>query len=198
VSVVVGFDTALTISGCARVDLGIGGSGQLEAIRWETWRARTPQPDMYTVLHTRRRIRIMLREILALVPDRFDLAVVEGPSMRSKHTPLADERSGLRWMLVDQLLARGEVVLVPPTTRAILGAGSGNADKQAVLAAVRDMVPAANVPDANVADAVALALAGAHSLGMPWPVDMTAKQVSAHAKVAWPMGLVGASAGQKG
>lgn len=185
-TVVIGVDSSLTISGCARVDLGVGDEGHLEPVRWETWRARAVKGDVVNVDTNRRRIRTMLREILAFVPDFFDIAVVEGPSMGSKFTPLADERSGLRWMLIDQLMPRGPVVLMPPTTRALLAAGAGNARKGAVLDAVRVMVPAAHVPDHNVADAVALAMAGAHHLGMPWA--LTEKQEAAFAKVAWPSG----------
>lgn len=188
-SVVIGIDSSLTITGCARVDLGVGAAGQIEALRWETWRARTVE-DGGTVLGMRRRIRMMLREILALVPDSVTLSVVEGPAIGAKHAALADERAGLRWMLIDQLLARGPVAIVPPKTRALLATGNGNADKRAVLAAIRDAVPAAHVPDHNVADGVALALAGAHALGMPW--ELTAKQISAHGKVPWPAESVAA------
>ncbi|MFF2631999.1 hypothetical protein ACFVR6_03860 [Microbacterium sp. NPDC058021] len=193
-STVLGFDTSLTISGCARADLGIGADGTLKAVWWETWRGRAAAAEVETVASTRRRIRVMLREILALVPVSFDLAVVEGPAMGAKYTPLADERAGLRWMLVDQLLARGPVVLVSPMTRQSLGFSgkiprgtTPTARKRLVTDAVRATFPGAHVPDHNVADAVVLAAAGAHALGMPWPVPMSAKQVSAHAKVAWPV-----------
>lgn len=113
--------------------------------------------------------------------------------MSAKHTPLADERAGLRWMLIDQLLPRGPVALVSPTAREVLAVGHGfprgtsqTARKKAVVAAVTAAAPGAHVPDHNVADAVALTLAGAHRLGMPWPAPMTAKQEKAHASVAWP------------
>jgi Holliday junction resolvasome RuvABC endonuclease subunit len=68
----------------------------------------------------------------------------------------------------------------------VLAAGRGKAKKPDVVAAVREMFPAANVPDHNVADGVALAGAGAFALGVRVPYS--AKQVSAHAKVAWPVG----------
>lgn len=194
-SVVVGFDTSLTCSGVARVDIGVGAAGQLEAVRWETWRARAPQPETSTVESERRRIRVMLREVLALVPDFVDLSVVEGPAPGGKFSGKADERAGLRWMLIDQLFARGPVVLVTPTIRAVLATGGGlrrrkdepaRAAKARVLEAVRASFPDAHVPNHDVADAVALAAAGAHALGMP--VDYSAAQKSAHAKVAWPGG----------
>lgn len=191
-SVVVAVDPSLTVSGCARVDLGAGADGQLEAVRWETWRARASAAEVETVASNRRRIRVMLREILSLVPDFFDLAVVEGPAMGAKFTPLADERAGLRWMLIDQLIPRGPVVVVAPSTRQSLACaekiprGTSQAKRKRIVAdAVRASFPDAHVPDHNVADAVAMAAAGAHALGMPMPY--TANQISAHAKVAWPV-----------
>lgn len=195
-TVVLGVDTSLTVTGCARVDLGVGAEGQLEALRWETWRARSVD-DGGTVLGMRRRIRVMLREILALVPEFVDLTVIEGPSMNAKHAALADERSGLRWLLIDQLLARGPVAVVPPATRELLAVGHGFARgtksavrKTAVVDAIRAAAPTAHVPDHNVADAIALALAGAHQLGMP--SRLNEKQAAAHAKVAWPADSVAA------
>ncbi|MEV8023702.1 hypothetical protein [Microbacterium sp. NPDC080220] len=192
--IVLGFDTSLTVSGCARVDLGVGESGQVEALHWETWRARASRPTDDSVLGERRRIRQMLREILALVPERFDLAVIEGPAPGGKFSGKADERSGLRWMLIDQLCARGEVVKIDPQTRAVLGSGRGvrrrknetaAQAKAFVLNAVRLLVPDANVPDHNVGDAVALAHAGAVALGLR--AEYSAAQTEAHAKVAWPV-----------
>lgn len=182
-SVVVGIDSSLTTSGCARVDLGVGESGQVEALRWETWRARAPKPLEETVESTRRRIRIMVREVLALVPDFVTLTVIEGPAF-SRLNGKGDERAAVRWFLIDQLLARGPVAVITPGTRALLAAGTGRAPKALVLSRVRAAFPQAHVPDHNVADGVALAAAGAHHLGMPWA--LTEEQETAFAKVAWP------------
>lgn len=189
-SVVLGVDPSLTISGCALVRFGESADAAVPL--WETWRGRAPKPELETVETTRRRIRIMLREILAFVPARLSLSVVEGPAMGAKHTPLADERAGLRWMLIDQLMARGPVVLVTPNSRQLLAhpdpipRGTTQAVRKGLVTeSVRAVVPDAHVPDHNVADAVALAAAGAHRLGLGMPY--TAKQVTAHAKVAWPV-----------
>lgn len=189
---VIGFDTSLTITGVAQVVLGIGSAGQVEAVQWLWARPRTTIAEDGTVLTTRRRQRQMLREILALVPDTFDLAVIEGPAMGyGKHSGLADERAGLRWMLIDQLLPRGPVVLASPSTRSILATDNGNAKKPEVHAAARELFPAAEIPATgagryDVADAVVLAAAGAHRLGMPWPTPLTKKQAGSHGKVPWP------------
>lgn len=189
-SVVLGVDPSLTISGCALVRFG----GQADAWgpSWETWRGRSAPADAVTAETSRRRIRKMLTEILALVPPRVDLSVVEGPAMAAKYTPLADERAGLRWMLIDQLLVRGPVVLVTPSTRqALTGVGkiprgtTPTARKRMVNEAVRAMLPGVHVPDHNVSDAVALAAAGAHRLGLLMPY--TDKQEKAHSNVLWPV-----------
>jgi hypothetical protein len=190
VTTVLGVDPSLTVSGVAMVAWQTG--MERPAPLWETWRGRGAAAETVTVESNRRRIRKMLTEILAFVPAKVDLSVVEGPSMGSKFTPLADERAGLRWMLIDQLMARGPVVLVTPSSRQVLAhsdpvpRGTTSAARKAlVLASVRGMVPDANVPDHNVADAVALAAAGAHRLGLRMPY--TAKQKTAHGKVPWPV-----------
>lgn len=177
-SVVLGVDPSLTVTGVALVEWR---EGYAEP-SWSTWRGRAVKPENSTVRASRRRARLMLTEILALVPERLDLSVIEGPSMRSRHAGLADERSGLRWMLVDQLMARGPVVLVSPKTRAKLATGNGNADKKQVLAAMRAALPGVRIPDDNVADGAALAVAGAHFLGLP--AGYVPEQDSAYAKVA--------------
>lgn len=181
---VLGIDPSLTTTGCALVEWHSG--TDFPDPSWSTWRARASKPEVESVASTRRRIRVMLREILAFVPPRIDMSVVEGPSIGSKHAALADERAGLRWMLIDQLFARGPVVIVTPATRSILAADNGRASKKVVHAAVQAMLPGVHVPDHNVADAAAMAAAGAHALGLVMPY--TGKQVSAHAKVAWPVG----------
>lgn len=189
-SAVLGVDPSLTVSGCALVEWYPG--TDFPDPDWSTWRARAAAPEVETAETNRRRIRLMLSAILATVPARLSLSLVEGPAMGAKHTPLADERAGLRWMLIDQLLARGPVVLVTPNSRQLLAhpdpiprGTKPAARKRLVLESVRSMVPGATVPDHNVADAVALAAAGAHRLGLVMPY--TAKQETAHGKVPWPV-----------
>ncbi|WP_374978141.1 hypothetical protein ACEYYH_10695 [Microbacterium trichothecenolyticum] len=192
--VVMGFDTSLSTTGVSRVDLERDAEGVLQAVEWFTARAIVKGPAPTSVARENRRLVQMISRTLAHVPRRVDLSVIEGPATRAKHSGKADERSGLRWMLINQLCARGPVVIVDPQTRAVLAWGKGmprrkkgetsDQAKAPVLAAVRAMVPAARIADHNVADAVALTYAGAHALGMP--ADYTAAQVSAHENVSWP------------
>lgn len=179
---VLGVDPSLTRSGCALVTWHPG--TDFPGPSWATWEGRASKPEVENAATMRRRIRVMLQQILAPVPVRLDLSVIEGPSMGSRHAGLADERSGLRWMLIDQLCARGPVVVITPGKRAVLAAGHGRAGKPDVLAAVRAMVPDARVPNHDVADAVALAAAGAYHLGLPMPYG--AKQEAAFQRVVWP------------
>jgi Holliday junction resolvasome RuvABC endonuclease subunit len=178
--IAVGIDPSLTCTGVAAVDPDISASG---GVGWFTNRART-EPCAETVAMTRRRLRLAAARTLALVPERFDVCVIEKPSERSQHGK-HNERVGLYWFLVDQLLPRGLVVAVGPKTRAKYATGNGNADKAEVLAAMRRLLPVSVVPDHNVADAVALALMGARYLRRPLDV-VGVKQEQAYAAVAWP------------
>ncbi len=196
-----GIDPSLTCSGVAMVTWHPG--TDFPDPSWQTWRGRAPKPEIDTVETTRRRIRVMLRESLAFIPAHVDLIVIEGASYGSRTgMSKAHERAGLWWMLTDQLLPRGPMVRVTPSQRAALATGRGGAGsrkvsareaKATVLARVRALVPAAHIPDHNVGDAVALAAAGAHALGLRMPY--TAEQEQAHGRVSWPVGSAGLLAG---
>ncbi|WP_345434808.1 hypothetical protein [Microbacterium gilvum] len=158
--------------------------------------APAPAGAEHPIAEERRRMRRMLTGMLVGVPAQVDLSVVEGPAIAGKFRGKADERAGLRWMLIDQLLARGPVAVVTPNTRELLAVGRGFARgtsqavrKGAVLDRVRATFPEVQIPDHNAADAVALAAAGAHALGMP--MTYSAKQISAHAGIAWPVKVAG-------
>ena len=122
---------------------------------------------------------------LAAVPAA--LVVVEGPSHGSRGgSPL--DRHGLWWAVGQELVARSVPVAVcAPATRARFAAGSGKADKAAVSAAVARLWPDLTISNADEADAVALAHAGAVRRG--WPVETLARHRDALAAVRWPAGL---------
>lgn len=188
-TVVVGFDPSLSCSGVAMVEFGPVLDG-CSPVEWQTWRARWRNGTPTTIAGERRRIRSQLAQMLEHVPAKVDLSVVEATAPNAKHSGKADERGGLRWMLIDQLLSRGPVALIDPSTRALLATGHGSrskigGDKKVVLAMVRSRFAGVQIPDDNVADAVALAEAGAAQFGLP--VTYVQAQISAHAKVAWPV-----------
>ncbi|MEQ6898981.1 crossover junction endodeoxyribonuclease RuvC [Microbacterium sp. KR10-403] len=173
-SLALGVDPSLTCTGVALIDTTTGDTS--------TWRVKTVSRGD-TLAAKRARLREAIAGILAPVPPRLGVTVVEVP--HSAHQFGAqNERIALYWWLVDQLMARGPVVEVAPSQRAKLATGRGNADKKAVLAAVRAAHPGVHVPDDNVADALAMADAGAHWLGATR--DYLPAQADVHARIAWP------------
>jgi Holliday junction resolvasome RuvABC endonuclease subunit len=180
--IVVGLDVSLTCSGVAIV----GGNQEQSGITTR----RVSSPDLGdSLLGVRNRIRVAVDGLLQVIPSRTSLIVIEKPlPARSGFASLQLERGALYWWLVDQLLPRCVVVPVHPKTRAKLATGNGNATKRDVRAAVRADFPGVQVPDDNVADAVALAVAGARSLGVSL-VEYSPAQLEAYGKVSWPEGM---------
>jgi Holliday junction resolvasome RuvABC endonuclease subunit len=174
----VGIDPSLSCTGLAIVDEHGG--------VW-TGRAKTDTVPM-VLTDRRRRIRLALSRILAQLPLTADLFVIEEPSQRSQMGNFND-RVGLYWLLVDQLLARGPVAEVNPLTRLVYATGSGasrKTSKAEVKAAMRALPLDAKVPDDNVADGLALALMGARYLGIPADGDLDQKHLRAMGTPSWP------------
>lgn len=177
--IVIGIDPSLTCTGITAIDG--------ESIR--TARSRTSPPADTSPREVRRRIRTSLRRTLDQLPipvvGQRMLFVIEGPAMASKFGQ-PHERAGLFWMLVDQLLARGEVVVVTPKGRAKYATGNGNAKKPDVVKAMRAAFPGVLIPDDNVADSLALALMGVRHLGRPLDGDLAKKHLEAMGAPSWP------------
>lgn len=174
--IVVGIDPSLSCTGIVTAD-DWGGI--------TTARAKTSTPPTSTLRARRRRARMALSRILAALPPHVDLFVIESPSPRSQHGSHND-RVGLYWLLVDQLLARADVAEVSPKTRAKYATGNGNSDKAAVKTAMRSAFPHVPVPDDNVADALALALMGLRHRGSPLDGELTQKHLDAMDAPSWP------------
>lgn len=171
--IAVGVDPSLTCTGVAVLDGG------------DVFTHRVKAPSQGSTLLARRgRIRHAIAGILAFIPARVDVTVIEIPNS-SKQTGAHGERMALYWLLVDQLFARGPVVAVAPSSRAKLATGNGRASKDDVVTALRVAYPDARIPDDNVADALALAWAGARAAGAPTP-PYNPGQEEAHARVSWP------------
>lgn len=174
-SVVLGLDPSLTCTGVALVDTVTG----------EVHTRRVIAANQGASLIARRnRIRKALDGILAPVPPRLAVTVVEVPHSRQQFGA-QNERVALYWMLVDQLIARGPVVEVAPAQRAKLATGNGRASKDDVVAAMTARHPGVRIPDDNVADALALADAG-----VAWATgDQTLfnpGQAETFGRLAWP------------
>lgn len=171
--IAVGIDPSLTCTGVALI-----GAGQVE-----TRRVMSPNIGA-TVLARRNRIRKAIAGILAPIPERVAVSVIEVPNS-AKQYGAHGERMALYWMLVDQLLARGPVVEVKPPQRAKLATGNGRADKHQVVDHMRAVFPDTRIADDNVADALGLAWAGAHWAHIPTP-DYLPGQAEAFARLDWP------------
>jgi Holliday junction resolvasome RuvABC endonuclease subunit len=171
--IAVGIDPSLTCSGVAIID----GNGAVITRRHKT------APAGKSLKARRGRLRDAVAGILKTVPAHVDVSVIEVPAFGRQFGALG-ERVALYWWLVDQLMARGPVVEVSPSQRAKLATGNGASKKPEVVAAMRDRFPSVWVPDDNVADALALAQAGAHWLS-PDSFPLTPAQSVAFARLDW-------------
>ena len=173
--IAVGLDPSLACTGIAIIE-----GGEVTTTR------RVISANQGTTLEARRgRLRKAISGVLVVIPARVDVTVIEVPHSRQQFGA-QNERVALYWWLVDQLLARGPVVEVAPSARAKLATGNGRASKDDVVAAMTAAYPDARIPDDNVADALALAAAGAHWLGDA-AAFYTPAHLQAHAKLAWPI-----------
>lgn len=174
-TVAVGIDPSLTCTGIAMIDTT---NGHVVTRRFKT------RPAGASLKARRNRLREAVAGILAPIPTRVVVSVIEVPAFGRQFGALG-ERVALYWWLVDQLMARGPVVEVSPSQRAKLATGHGNASKDDVVTAIRALFPDAWIPDDNVADAMALAWAGATWLGADMPV-YTPAQTDVFTRLSWP------------
>lgn len=173
--ITVGVDPSLTCSGMALIDT------RRQVVH--TWRAQTKRTGS-TLRDTRTRLRLAVARCMVHVPARVDVTVIEVPHSAHQYGA-QNERVALYWWLVDQFMARGPVVQVAPSQRAKLATGRGNAGKADVVAAVRDAFPDIKVPDDNVADALAMAWAGARRVDPAAVPEFTVQQMVAFRAVDW-------------
>lgn len=185
-TLVVGVDSSLTGTGRAVVDDG-------KPLGVNVLRSTGKRAD--TVPQRQQRIRDLADRVTGwgrtqLVADwpavgvvRPDLVVIEGPSHASRGGSPWD-RAGLWWAI----LVRWQgvpVAVVPPSCRAKWATGKGNADKAAVAAVAARLCPDVDLPSSDAADALVLALMGAHALGERPDLD-TAYRRDSLLKCEWP------------
>lgn len=180
--IVCGLDPSLTNTGIAVL---VNGAPLL--LRSEGH--RTPNGRSYN--HRSDRIVSQCRAVIAIIDhgldgDQPDLAVIEGPSY-GDNMPSNHDRAGLWWGLYSTLRARKvPVAVVAPKTLKSWATGTGNASKTLMASTVRAWWPAITIRNHDIADAAALALAGAHRLGDPIPFEPKQRQLDALDGVAWP------------
>ena len=173
--IVAGLDLSLT---CTGVTVVRDGWADLHQVRSAT-------PAVSDVLSVWERIRYSAIRVVRLVPEG-SLVVVEWASYASKFGQ-PDERNAHRWLVAGTLAQRGcQVVKASPKTRAKYATDDGNADKAAVLRAMRGRFPNLRIPDDNVADSLALAAMGARHLGEPIDGVPSKQQTEVMRSLRWP------------
>lgn len=135
-------------------------------------------------------VRYTVGKVLRFAPAAC-LSVVEAPILPRHGGGLALERAWLYGMLIDQLMLRGPVATVHPSTRALYATGYGKADKAQVVKAINAAFPDLGVKNDNIADGVALMAMGARWQGRPVDGQITSKQAKAMRSAHWPIGGTG-------
>lgn len=169
---ILGIDWSMTGTGLAWLSLD---SGVTDTCTIRTW------PDDGTVESIARRITHIADQIEAwgdLHAD--DLVVIEGPVTHAP-SPHRSKLLGGWWATAARVapLVDDPVLVVPPATRAKYATGKGNANKRAVLDAVRATYPQFTIRNDNEGDAVVLAAIGARVLGRPIDEGLPAANLSA-------------------
>lgn len=135
------------------------------------------------------RIVAQTRRVVRAVPADAELVVIEAMPPHMKPQPYLGDRWAVWFGIHSSLAPRVPVAVVNPSTRAMWATGKGNANKAAVVAAMRDLWPDAHIADDNEADALVLACVGAHRLGWSLPFEIKERHTSILADVAWPEGI---------
>lgn len=171
---VVGVDQSLTMTGLARID------GEQVTVH------RVSSGPAVGLQGTRDRIRYIVGQVLRFAP-RECFSVIEAPVIpHNQQGGAVLERAWLFGLIVDQLMQRGPVVQVRPSTRAMYASDNGAAKKPEVLAAMRAKFPSLTIRDDNEADALAMACLGARYLGHPIDGPITKKMQQAMTSTVWP------------
>lgn len=189
---VVGLDLSLTSTGIARLTI----TDAAEPSTWTTAVGETGS-ESATLAERWWRLDAQRSKVLSEV-GAADLVVVEGPAMASSHGQQHD-RSGLWWLILDDLIGRGlTVVEVPPLTLKVWATGSGatsGPNKVTKARVVREVrrdyghlfdIPSEAHGGSDIADAIALATLGAAHLGEPL-VEVPTSHLRALRKVRWPI-----------
>lgn len=128
-----------------------------------------------------------MRDVLG--GQQFDVAAIEGRAHGARYGN-PGEREALRQGIVAILrMRKTPMAFINPKTRALWATGDGNADKKAILAAVKSWWPGRHITDHNEADAFVLALMFAMKLGEPMPFEVTQRHRGGIEIGEWPIGI---------
>lgn len=170
----------------AGLDLSLTGSG-LAVLGDQGWRTRLIKSTGHlddSLQQRRARVHKMHQAIMDFVPEDVPVAV-EQPAYSASGGSHHD-RSGLWWLVVDELIGYGyRVVELAPQKPKKFTTGSGTASKMEVVAAAIKRYPTADIIDDNVADAVGLAAMLAANRGYFNVSDWPQKNLDAMKGIAW-------------
>lgn len=180
---VFGIDTSLSNTGIAEFH-------EDSELPWLTF-ATTPPAIPDDVEHNADRIRtaatLIYQKVAGQAIPRADVWIIfEGPAIGAINGK-PDERAGLRWYLTIAFRTAGyRVMFMPPATVKKYWTNNGNAPKPLMLGWAKRRYPDTFIRDHNVADALALAHAGARYRGLlPTPVPPEVN-MTALAAIVWP------------
>lgn len=119
------------------------------------------------------RLHVIVQDVALAVTEatapRQALVVIEGPSLGQARQHGTHDRSGLWWLVVDELLSAGHLVAeVPPTLVKKYATGVGNAKKGAMVDAAARRLPHVHTGgQEDVVDALWLRAMGCDRYGQP-------------------------------
>lgn len=188
-TIIIGIDPSLTGTGIARIDTD-------DQLVVDTWTIATKGVKDASLPDRWERLDDIKGQVWNAVhgygPDgnrhprqaKANLVVIEQPAF-SRTQGSQHDRSGLWWLILNDLIETIDVAEVTPTARAKYATGKGNAGKDTVLLEVARRFPHVDVRDNNQADSLILAAMGADHAGVPL-VELPKVHREALAKVAWP------------
>ena len=188
-SAVVGLDPSLTNCGIAVLE-GEPAANNIHASVASLLCVGHPGKDSDGWDERSDRVVSQTRLVLSRVPPDAALVVIEAMPYMRKPLPSYGDRWALWWGIYSSLRARRTPIAVcHQATRAAWATGKGNAPKDDVLAAVREMWPHAGLRprnDDNRADALVVASMGALHLDWRLPFEIKPRHHTGLKSVAWP------------
>lgn len=191
---VLGIDLSLTSTGLALVGPAASPAA-LTALSFDHVGETGKLSD--TLVQRRDRL-VRLRDNVLSWSVAADLVVIEQPSYGSTGSGTHD-RSGVWWLVVERLIARGvPVAEVPSNLVAQYATGVGRAGRKAAIVSAATRRYAHLLDDGQTfetddeADALVLAAMGCRHLGHPIERSLPAVNAAAVGKVRWPESLGGA------
>lgn len=177
---VTGLDLSLTSTGWATFDDSNVGFSVENSLIAGSFGEKGKATD--TLIMRQRRLKRAVAKVEE-VARYSDLVVVEAHSFAGKGGSQHD-RSGLWWLVVDELMSYGLPVLeVSPSSLKMYFTGKGTADKTLMLLTADRRHPYVGVKNDDEADAVGLVSIGLRILGQPLEEKLNAQQTLAFEKI---------------